>query len=185
MTTTTNLGMTLPTVGADSDAWGDLLDAALNIIDAYLAPGQFKATATNDSAAAGKVGEYISSSIVVASAVSLTNSTWANVTSVSLTAGDWDVVFEPRFSGGATTTVTCLGGTITTTSATPDTTVDREAFNIFASFTPFVTNDQALTAVGPARFSLSSATTVYGAAFALFGASTCKAYGALRARRVR
>src|SRR5258706_16449805 len=33
--TTTNLGMTIPTVGADADTWGNELNANLNIIDAF------------------------------------------------------------------------------------------------------------------------------------------------------
>lgn len=34
--TTTNLGLTLPTVGGDSDAWGGYLNTDLNLIDARL-----------------------------------------------------------------------------------------------------------------------------------------------------
>src|SRR5258706_14415154 len=33
--TTTNLGMTIPTVGAEADTWGNELNANLNIIDAF------------------------------------------------------------------------------------------------------------------------------------------------------
>lgn len=33
--TTTNLGMTLPTVGASTDTWGDTLNVDLNLIDAF------------------------------------------------------------------------------------------------------------------------------------------------------
>jgi predicted nucleic acid-binding protein len=68
--------------------------------------GQAPATQTNDSAAAGKVGEFITSNIVVGSAVALTTGTAANVTSVSLTAGDWDVCGEVDLSTAATTNVT-------------------------------------------------------------------------------
>ena len=48
-------------------------------------------TTTNDDAAAGKIGEYQSAGIGFGSAISLTTATPANVTSISLTAGDWDV----------------------------------------------------------------------------------------------
>lgn len=34
--TTTNLGMALPTVGADADAWGTELNTALTVIDTYV-----------------------------------------------------------------------------------------------------------------------------------------------------
>ena len=50
--------------------------------------GGIVGTTTNNNAAAGCVGEYVSSAIEYASRVSLTTSTPANVTSISLTAGD-------------------------------------------------------------------------------------------------
>ena len=58
---------------------------------------------TNSNAAAGIVGEYISSSIASGSAVSLTTGVSANVTSISLTAGDWEVYGQGfrRPAGGA------------------------------------------------------------------------------------
>lgn len=46
-------------------------------------------TNTNDSAAAGFVGEYVESVTGVVTAGATT--VWTNVTSISLTAGDWDV----------------------------------------------------------------------------------------------
>ena len=84
-------------------------------------------TTTNDSAAAGHVGEYIQSVIVSGSAVALTSTTPANLTSISLTAGDWvvDAVFQ--FTGNAATTVTYLIGSISTTSATLDNTAGAAA----------------------------------------------------------
>ena len=58
-------------------------------------------TTTNDSAAAGVVGQYISS-YVSATSVPTTN-TWGDLTSVSLTAGDWDVTVRMEFvQNGAT-----------------------------------------------------------------------------------
>jgi hypothetical protein len=69
------------------------------------AVGQIPGTATNDDAAAGKLGEIISSNIVVGSAVSLTTNTPANITSLSLTAGDWDVWGLMNSSEGSGTTL--------------------------------------------------------------------------------
>lgn len=144
-------------------------------------------TSTNDSASAGSVGEYVSSTIQQASAVSLTTSTAANITSISLTAGDWDVWGQFAFLNGATTNVIFYDGTINTTSAT------------FANFTDpmFVTQfsfgsggivpgAQAYT-IPPlmVRYSLASTTTIYLIGYAAFTVSTCKAYGSIQARRVR
>lgn len=57
---TANLGLTLPTVGASSDTWGDTLNADLNIIDTLYANGSF--TPTDASGAAltftSAVGRY-------------------------------------------------------------------------------------------------------------------------------
>src|SRR5216684_1358028 len=80
--------------------------------------GQHQGTATNDNAAAGKVGEYISSTIATGSSVTLTTNTTANVTSISLTAGDWDVTGAVDFTFGATTSYTNLIGSVSSTSAT-------------------------------------------------------------------
>src|SRR5690349_16625741 len=61
-------------------------------------------TATNDDAAAGKIGEYIESEVLSGSAVSLTTNTAANITSISLTAGDWDVWGAAVYQLGSGTT---------------------------------------------------------------------------------
>src|ERR1019366_4169569 len=53
-----------------------------------ITPGQIVGTATNDNATAGNVGEHIQA---VASNVVATDATFVNITSISLTAGDWDV----------------------------------------------------------------------------------------------
>ncbi|MDP2325295.1 MAG: hypothetical protein Q8N51_14890, partial [Gammaproteobacteria bacterium] len=63
-------------------------------------------TNTNDAAAAGYIGELIGSTIASGSAVSLTTATNANVTSISLTAGDWDVWGAITYNHGGSTNVT-------------------------------------------------------------------------------
>lgn len=154
---------------------------------ATAAAGQLPATATNDNASSGKVGEYISSTIAVGSAVSLTNNTQANVTSISLTAGDWDVDAVAQFTGATTTTVSSQEAGISTTSATLDYTGGK-AVAITGNNAPF--NQIASTsAIGipipQTRMSLSTTTTVYLVVRSIFGTSTSSAYGILRARRVR
>jgi hypothetical protein len=47
-------------------------------------------TTTNDNAPAGNNGEYVSSSVAKTTPVTLVSATPANLTSVSLSAGDWD-----------------------------------------------------------------------------------------------
>lgn len=145
------------------------------------------ATATNDNATAGSVGEYVESVVASGSAISLTSNTAANVTSISLGAGDWDVQFEPSFTGGSTTLVTYLAGSVSLASATLDQTGGRYAGQSTNGVAIFNNTPGGIEAfpTGQVRMSLSGTTTVYGVVKALFSTSTCSAFGVLRARRVR
>ena len=135
-------------------------------------------TTTNDSAAAGKLGEVITSNIASGSAVGLTTGVSANVTSISLTAGDWDVYgWVGTNPAGSTTTIT-LGAGISATTA-----------NLGSFASKFSTNASAGVSNGipiaTQRISLASTTTYYLVANVSFGVSTLGAYGYITARRVR
>lgn len=54
-------------------------------------PGQLPADLSGGSANAGMVGEFISSEVLRSAPVSISSTVTANVTSINLTAGDWDV----------------------------------------------------------------------------------------------
>lgn len=150
---------------------------------AIAAAGQLPGTATNDSATAGNVGEYISSNVLVGSAVSLTTNTAANVTSISLTAGDWDVWGTVALSLGASTTMSFIAGWISTTSASFPTVPNNGAM-VESSLTFSAGQPQAVP-VGRTRISLSATTTVYLSTFVTFLTSTNAAFGFIGARRVR
>ncbi len=137
-------------------------------------------TATNNSATAGHIGEYVSSLIAVGSAVSLTTATPANVTSISLTAGDWDVEGNINFTE-TTATVTARSGGVTSTTATIPTD-GSEVYN--GSQTVVITSINSITS-SRKRFSLSGTTTVYLVTSATFSAGTVAAFGSITARRVR
>lgn len=142
-------------------------------------------TNTNDSAAAGYVGEYIESNIASGSAVSLTSTVVANVTSISLTAGDWDVTADVSYSPAATTNFTLAAHSISETSATQDF-VTGAAYNAYrfpAGNVPAAGFNTA--GVGPVRKLLSATTTIYLVVQSTFTVSTMAAYGIIRARRVR
>lgn len=151
------------------------------------APGQLAATATNDDASAGKLGEYVSSNVASGSAVGLTTATPANVTSIILTAGDWEVEFHAAFTGGGTTVVNYVVASISTSSATLDNTLGRMKSMPFPATAVFNNVPGGLFGFGKikVRLSLSGTTTVYAVAQASFTTSTCSAYGLLAARRVR
>lgn len=141
-------------------------------------------TTTNDSAAAGSIGEYVESEILVGgSLVSLTTGTPANVTSISLTAGDWDVWGNVGFSLNAATTLTNIIGWVSATSATLPANPNKggQAYLNLA----FTTGGGQLLGIPGRRFSLASTTTIYLSTQAAFGVNTCAAFGSIVARRVR
>jgi hypothetical protein len=170
----------------DSTATQQVLSAG-SAVSSIIATGSnggavaVKGTNTNDNASAGYVGEYISSTVVLGSAVSLTNDTTANVTSISLTAGDWDVSGVVAFNPNAATTMTANRAAISTTSATVPT-----AGN--AGYTWGANPGTGLPiaiSTGVARLSLNATTTVYLVARSTFAVNTQSAYGTISARRVR
>ena len=132
---------------------------------------------TNSSAPSGYVGEVISSVIVSGSAVSFTTATPRNITSISLTAGDWDVWGNVYFIG-STTNMTSVFLWISSTSATvPDPSV-YNALNPIANAAVGL-NAPALT------FQLSGTTTIYLSAEANFATGTATGCGGIYARRRR
>jgi hypothetical protein len=136
-----------------------------------------KGTATNDSAQAGSIGEYVSSTV---GATGLTTSTVTNLTTISLTAGDWDVSGGVRFTPAGSTTVSVVAAAISLTSANLG--GAGQGTQLAASFT---TGQPQLIATPILRLSLSTTTTVYLVVNAGFGVSTLTADGIIRARRVR
>ncbi len=136
-------------------------------------------TNTNNSAAAGYVGEYIESEVLTGSAVALTSGVTANITSISLTAGDWDVHGLVAFNVAVSTSA--VWGGINTVSATLPVSPGKGAY--------FALNDSAAVTgqsvpVGMRRLSLNATTTVYLVARANHGGSTL-GYGFIGARRAR
>lgn len=136
-------------------------------------------TTTNNNAQAGSVGEFVSSVVNSGSAVALTSGVDANVTSISLTAGDWDVSGSVSIAAAASTLVTTFYMSCSTTSATGD--------SVFAGLenVPFSAGGIRTMATPRKRLSLASTTTVYLIGQAIFTTSTCSAFGQIGARRVR
>lgn len=140
-------------------------------------------TNTNNNASAGNIGEYIESVVLSGSAVSITSGTQTNITSISLTAGDWDVTGVVYHLPAGSTSYTRYTGGVSATSATLDTNPGRFA----DTTTPaVVTGGATLNAVIPnTRYSLNSTTTIFLVALGSFTVSTSSAYGIIRARRIR
>jgi hypothetical protein len=141
-------------------------------------------TTAADSASAGTVGEYIESVIASGSATSLTTSTSKSITSITLTAGDWDVTGSVSFVGTSTTSYTFIQSSLSTTNNTNDITNGRAATQDISAVVPGAGTDYILP-IQTCRFNVSGSTTVYLIGTATFTASTCTAYGMIRARRIR
>lgn len=164
---------------------------ASSINGATIGPGHYLGEPSNGSASAGEIGEMVTSTIVQGSHVSLTTVTAANVTSISLTAGDWDVTGMVGFDGNASTTVPYLMGWHSTASATRNTTPGQ--FGVwnsgFSGAIPFnfgaSVGSEIAIVLPKFRYSFSSTTTVFLGAEASFGVSTAFAFGYIQARRVR
>jgi len=137
-----------------------------------------KGTTTNDNAAAGYIGEYVSAQVLSSSAVTFTTGVRANVTSLALTAGDWDVrgFLGILPSGGATATYE--EGSFSDTSAT----IGAEGARAIYTFS---TTAQTEVSLPTTRFSVASTTTIYLVATSVFPSGTVKGFGQITARRIR
>lgn len=142
-----------------------------------------KGTTTNDSAQAGSIGDFVSSA--VGSLVAMSSGTARDVTSISLTAGDWDITGNLGFLPGGTTSVSAIAGSITLTSAT----FNDNAQNSFQDYYSAVVPGGSTTFYKPLptlRLSLAATTTVFlvaRASFAVGSFFTGSCF--IRARRVR
>jgi hypothetical protein len=164
----TNLSLTTPTLGA----------ATATSLAFSPTTGGIIGTTAADNAGAGKVGEVISSVIPLASAVSLVNLTSKDMTSISLTAGDWDVwgnIFITYSIGGGI----IIAWTNTTSATKPDNSLVNEI--------TFTTGTQGNTgmSVPMVRQNVSSPTTVYISANVNFASGTATMCGGIYARRRR
>jgi hypothetical protein len=142
-----------------------------------------RGTTTNDSAATGAIGQVIESTVLVGAAVSLSNGASKTVTSISLTAGDWDVWGVVGFSPNGATTVSGIQGAVNTTTDTLPTAPGDGA--IAALFATLTTGFAQYLPVGSRRVSISATTTIYLIANSSFLVNTMAAFGYIGARRRR
>ena len=142
------------------------------------------ASATNDAATAGDLGELLSSDIVLGSPVALTNATAANITSITLTPGDWDVWASVGLTGGGTTTISYWLASISETSATSNANNNR-SMRISPRSDSLAQISSMLLAIAGGRISVASNTPIYLVFDVGFATSTCSGFGILQARRRR
>jgi hypothetical protein len=140
-------------------------------------------TTTNNNANAGSDGEFISSNVPVGSQVALTTGTAANITSVSLTAGDWDCRGNIVFNPAGTTTITAIEAVLNTTSATLPTSPGGGAESL--ENITFTTGGVQILQTGTLRVSIASTSSVFLIASTAFATSTMNGFGFIGCRRVR
>lgn len=131
--------------------------------------------ATN--AAAGYVGEVITATVASGAGVSLVTATAKTITSIALTAGDWDVFgMAGTTVSAALTQAQCGSSAVTNTAGAEDQTVN---------YGPIAGQSSNLTAIPTVRVNLSGSATYYLVITATFGSGTCVGYGRITARRAR
>ena len=143
---------------------------------------QSKLIAVTDgsNAAAGDIGEYLEDIRVAGLPLALTTTTYVNVASLYLTAGDWEI------SGNASFPHVAATGTdfIVSLSTTP-LTADAQWWSRHTQPSATFSQTPAYATTVSRRLNITSTTTIYLTARAVFSAGTVSVYGLIRARRVR
>lgn len=134
-------------------------------------------TTTNNNANAGSFGEYVTNTT---SGTSLTSGVYANATSTSLAAGDWDVECSGSFTAAGGAAPTLLVISVSSTSAAAGNFGEYAIQSI-----NFNANSSQTFGTPSSRKSLASTTTVYCTAQAGFAGGTVTVNGLIRARRIR
>jgi lysophospholipase L1-like esterase len=154
------------------------INPTVNFSIAYYNP--VRGTTTNNNATAGNIGEYVFSNITSGSAVPLSNGTPANITSITLTAGDWDIEGSVSFSlAAATATSFKAGGSGLSANFGADNTWASTPINTTTLTDIFTQN------IPRQRISIATSSTVFLVGQTNFSAGSISGYGLLRARRVR
>jgi hypothetical protein len=135
-------------------------------------------TAAGGNATAGYVGEFVSSLIPIASNVPITTATAKNLTSISLTAGDWDIYGNISFNATGYTLFACNSWISSTSATIPDVSL-ISSFNLNGAFIGWSVPTPIF------RVSISSTTTYYLSGLANFSSGSANMCGNMYARRVR
>jgi hypothetical protein len=146
--------------------------------------GGIVGSATNDTAAAGAVGEYPNINVPLGSAVPLTTGTVANVATLPLTAGNWLCAGTVAFNPAGTTTATEFDGAVSlVTAAMPTAPGAGSAFTEVGTF--LAANAAQMGPTGPVVVRLAASASVFLVAKSVFAVSTNAAYGFIGCLRFR
>lgn len=153
-----------------------------------LASSVISGTTTNDSAPTGGIGQFVTATVASGSAVSLSNGAGTNVTSISVTAGDWDISGTVDIILAGATGTLSQGGISLTTATLPSQAggsgLGTDGLTLIPLSVAAFSNTVSVT-IPPVRLLVAATTTVYLVAQQAFTVGTATAYGTIRARRVR
>jgi len=145
---------------------------------------QIKGVTNGTAGTQGFIGEAVNANVVLGSAVALTTATNANVASITLTPGDWDVDGNINFT--ATNATVAAGAVVVGSVSTGSLTLSTDGTESYDLPGALTTTSFKLSVTIPRkRLSITTTTVVYLVAQATFTAGTMGAYGALNARRAR
>ncbi len=129
------------------------------------------------------IGGYLSASVAQGSAVALTTATTANVTSITLTEGEWDVSGVTAFLPAGTTSITVLSGGASDVSATIGSLGAGFALSQ-AAVVPGAVAQILPNPVYRVTVPAGQTKTIYLVARATFTVAALSAFGTIQARRV-
>lgn len=142
-------------------------------------------TTTNDAAAAGIIGEEINA-IQSTYTNFTTTAAYQNITSIALTAGDWDLSAFFTYSSNSATITAASNAIFVISTTTASAAGAAEGLNIgYIPQAALLTTSKFSDTVTPYRVSLSGTTTYYLNAQATFTVGNPQFVGSIRARRIR
>lgn len=167
----------LDNLGNHSQAWAAHHDEISDFIDKI---GVGRVDGLEPSS--GDIGEFLTSQVVVGSAVALASFVPLDVTHIDLPAGDWDVWGSVVFAPAGGVAMGTLAAWVSLASATlPGDLSDGGFFSLRLAFS--VGQTQAIPA-GRLRFNTATTERVYLSALAGFTGAGVSAYGRFTARRM-
>lgn len=155
---------------------------ALTLSGAVTPSGGLVGTTAGGSATAGHIGEEIRATLAEASGITLTTVEWNDVTSISLTAGDWDISVVTEFGGTVTGTALLIG--ISTNSGNNGAGQTGGDNQCSSPTMPTATSNYTMN-IPSYRVTISGTTTYYSKVRGTFTVGTLKSWGRISARRRR
>jgi hypothetical protein len=173
--------------------WNFFNNLLAYIVTGPIGPVPLVGVTDGSSAAAGNVGEYLSSIVPASPGVSLTSTVSTTITSLTLTAGDWDMWGEVSYgTASVSSAVTQVAGALWNTAANafPAKTLypadgGSSAADAWSTNIPASTANIPTVQLGPMRVNITTNTTFFLSASPSFSSGTLAAGGAIRARRMR